>query len=90
MKTLQLKECEDTTYTTKVENPLTKRLQKTIISQVNAPITSREDAEEILSELKLKMTLEEKQKDMNQFIIQLMLFLSIGLFFVYFYVKNFY
>jgi len=91
MRTLQLRESEETTSTTKEENLLTKRLRKkTTDSQVNIPITSREETETILDELKLKMALEEKQKDINQYIIQLTLFLSVGLFFVYFYVKNFY
>jgi hypothetical protein len=91
MRTLQLRESEAITYATKEENPLSKRLRKkTTTSQVNTPITSRKETEKILSDLKLKMALEEKQKDINQYIIQLTLFLSIGLFFVFFFVKNFY
>ena len=55
----------------------------------NKSITSRTDVEIIIANLKAKIDVEEEQKEINKFIIQLLFFMFTGLFFIYFYIENF-
>ena len=80
MRTLRLEKNEDISL---VQNKI-----PTYINPKNEPITSRADTEKIIADLKAKMEAEEKQKEINTFIIQLLLFITIGLFFIYFYIEN--
>ncbi len=74
MKTLQLPSRErNKMQSSSIENTTAQ----------NSVFFDKETSEIILRKLKEKAELEEKRKEINQFIINIALFVSIGLFFIY-------